>query len=244
MATDPSGRGVEQHSRFDQSSPFEALAWTDVPVKDGPVGPRHGLLGTRFAGVAATGGVLLAAGVAIGTVAVVAAAMLIGTGPTASTDPLNPVASGRRLPARQPAQGSGGVPSGAAPAAPAGAVLPAPSVPPKLTGSFTVWSAGPQRNPCVDHPQVPDIKAGAPVVVSDAAGKVLATTRLAQGRPEATKRGCVFAFSLAGLPSADSFAVKVGRQSILTFPTAALANNGWRVTLNLGLPDRPAKNTG
>ena len=218
MATDPSGRGVEQRSGFDQSSPFEALAWTDVPVKDGPVGPRHGLLGTRFAGVAATGGVLLAAGVAIGTVAVVAAAMLIGTGPTASTDPLNPVASGRRL--------------------------PAPSVPPKLTGSFTVWSAGPQRNPCVDHPQVPDIKAGAPVVVSDAAGKVLATTRLAQGRPEATRRGCVFAFSLAGLPSADSFAVKVGRQSILTFPTAALANNGWRVTLNLGLPDRPAKNTG
>ena len=206
MATDPSGREVEQTAapsfaevltasspvatvrpaaaadldqggQFDQCSRFEALAWTDAPVKDGPVGPRHGLLGTRFVGIAATGGVLLAAGVAIGSVAVVAAAMLIGTGPAASTDPLDPVASGRRNSALQPVQRNGAGLPGVAPAASAEQAV---AVPPKLTGAFTLWSAAPQRNPCVDHPQVPDIKAGTAVMVSDADGNVLATTRLAK----------------------------------------------------------------
>ena len=244
MATDPAGQELDQLSRFDQLGPFEALAWTDAPVKDGPVGPRHGLLGTRFAGVAATGGVLLAACVAIGTVAVVAAAMLIGTGPAASTDPLDPAASGRRNPALQPVQRNGAGLPGVAPAASGEQPGAVSSVPPKLTGAFTLWSAEPQRNPCVDHPQVPDIKAGTAVMVSDADGNVLATTRLAKGQPEATRRGCVFAFTLAGLPATDSYQVKVGRQSTLTYPTAALANNGWRVILNLGLPDQPAQNTG
>jgi hypothetical protein len=109
---------------------------------------------------------------------------------------------------------------------------------PTLTGSFTLWAADPQKNACADHPQVPDIKAGAAVVLSDGSGKQLARTTLSAGTVEATKRGCVFPFQVAGLPKTDSYQLKVGRQGALTFSATDLAGNGWRVQLNLGLPSQ------
>jgi hypothetical protein len=85
---------------------------------------------------------------------------------------------------------------------------------------------------------VPDIRTGAAVVLSDGAGKELARTTLGVGTVEATKRGCVFPFQLAGLPKTDRYQLKVGRQGALTFNGQDLAGNGWRVQLNLGLPSQ------
>jgi hypothetical protein len=68
-------------------------------------------------------------------------------------------------------------------------------------------------------------------------GAVLAATALADGTPDPTHRGCAFPFSVARLPAAGSYTVQVGARTAMTYPTADLASAGWRIELNLGIPD-------
>jgi hypothetical protein len=194
-----------------------------------PVGARRRGLGTA--------GSLLIVGlglvVAVGLVTGVLFALLPGStgGPTGGSGAAAGAAGGSG--ASGSAAGAGASAAGTKAGAGSAAALPT------LTGTFTLWSSKPQRNACAAHPQVPDIAPAAPVLVTDTGGTVLARSTLAAGRVESTRRGCVYPFTLAGLPRADGYQVKVGRQSALTYPAADLAAAGWRVQLNLGLPAPP-----
>jgi hypothetical protein len=116
--------------------------------------------------------------------------------------------------------------------------IEAPAQP--LTGSFTLWAASPRANPCEPRSEAPDIHAGAPVDVKDASEAVIAGTTLGEGAPDATNRGCVFPFRIARLPVADEYTVQVGARTGVTYPKADVAGTGWRIDLNLGLPDPAA----
>ncbi len=124
---------------------------------------------------------------------------------------------------------------------PAAVTKAAPASPPAIHGTFTLWAATPQPDACAPRSEAPDIRAGAMVSVRDGAGAVLATSRLARGVADASKRGCVFPFTVAGIPQAATYSVSVGGRAGLAYPRAALTANGWQVALNLGLPDPPTK---
>jgi hypothetical protein len=107
-----------------------------------------------------------------------------------------------------------------------------------LTGDFTLWAAAPRANPCEARPDAPDIHPGAPVDVRDESGATVAGAILAEGVPEETKRGCVYHFSVEALPDAASYTVQVGARVGPTYKRADIAQAGWRVALDLGLPDQ------
>lgn len=107
----------------------------------------------------------------------------------------------------------------------------------ELAGDFTLWAARPQADPCRPRSEAPDIHAGAPVDVQDGSGATIAAATLAEGHPDPTHRGCVYRFTVTGLPVADAYTVQVGTRVGPTYPRADVAAAGWRVALNLGLPD-------
>jgi hypothetical protein len=227
----------DQRGTLDRSLD-DLLAPLAGSVLQRPGGPRRGMSGGagRRGGTAGSVAVI---GVGLGVVLGLAVSVLYAVMPGSKGD-------GGASAARPGSGAAAAGQVGQRPGQPAGAGKPAAGAAavglPTITGTFTLWSTKPQKNACADHPQLPDIAAAAPVLVSDEGGTVLARSALTAGRMEGTHRGCVFSFSVAGVPRAEGYQVKVGRQSALTYPAADLVEAGWQVQLNLGLPDPPAGN--
>jgi hypothetical protein len=106
----------------------------------------------------------------------------------------------------------------------------------QLAGDFTLWGSAPVADPCQPRTEAPDIHAGAPVDVRNEGGATVATASLSKGQPDPTHRGCVYHFTVPRLPVAGSYTFQVGERLGLTYPHNEVAQAGWRVTLNLGLP--------
>lgn len=101
-----------------------------------------------------------------------------------------------------------------------------------ITGSLTlplgagidVWGTG----SCAGRRGYDDIQAGTQVVVS--AGAVLGLGKLSPG--DLTENGCVFTFTLVGVPAGHSFyAVEVGRRGAVQY-TEADVTRGLALTLS------------
>lgn len=89
---------------------------------------------------------------------------------------------------------------------------PAGPVPPQPTfgsGAFNVGQA------CVTLPGFADIKEGATVIITDAAGAQVATTTLKAGVYD-TQADCVFGFTTA-VPKKNGYTVKIAQRNPVTF---------------------------
>jgi len=106
---------------------------------------------------------------------------------------------------------------------------------PAIRGTFTLWVASPQADPCVAQPAAPDIHPGADVVLRSTKGGVLARTILTAGHTDATHRGCVYGFAVTPLHAGSPFTVTVGARGGLTYTAADVAAAKGRIALNLGL---------
>jgi hypothetical protein len=159
----------------------------------------------------------------------------VGRAPTTGTPQagLSAPTRGGTTAGATPRPGAATAAKGAGAAHPA-AVRPAASTPP-LTGTFTLWLASPQADPCRQQQAAPDIHAGASVLLRTLRGEQLARTILTSGRSEATHRGCVYRFAVTPLTSTSPFTVTVGTRTGLSFRPADLMATGGRLTLNFGV---------
>jgi hypothetical protein len=76
--------------------------------------------------------------------------------------------------------------------------------------------------PCHTLSGYPDIATGAPVVITDAAGKTLARTSLRAGVFD-VNADCVFGF-VTSVPKSDTYQIKVGQRDAVTYPAAAITH--------------------
>jgi len=84
-----------------------------------------------------------------------------------------------------------------------------------------------------------DMHVGAQVVVTDAAGDIVATGRLTldPNGPEPAGSGayqCGYAFSIAGVPASDFYSVGIAGRKGLTYSATELESMGWDLDLSLG----------
>jgi hypothetical protein len=77
-----------------------------------------------------------------------------------------------------------------------------------------------------------DLQAGASVVVSDDANKVIGTSNLGDGSYSGTD--CVFRFVVSNLPQAKFYKVEVSHRGQVTYPYDDLVANRWSVDLSIG----------
>jgi hypothetical protein len=121
---------------------------------------------------------------------------------------------------------------------------PAPPQTRRLEGTYIVHGVFPHRNfgsPCTGAGAgYPDIRAGTPVRVRDAATRtVLATATLTGGTlRKGPLRGpdddCVYAFTLA-VPDREAYRIEVGRRpGKVLFTRADLEKSGWKADLTIG----------
>jgi hypothetical protein len=115
----------------------------------------------------------------------------------------------------------------------------------ELTGEYTVhgdYARASGRAPGVgercDAAAVgyPDIHTGTAAMVRDAAGKVVGSTALGEGRFRlSVLRGddCVFAFSVK-VPDSDHYEIEVGNRGATTFTRADLERTSWKAALVIG----------
>lgn len=93
-------------------------------------------------------------------------------------------------------------------AAPVASQEPEPEMIP-VTGAVALGAGAvihdlPEAGKCSAHSEYTDIKAGAQVVVTDAAGAVVATTELGDGAPYADSTDCVWPFDVE-VPAGGGF---------------------------------------
>lgn len=80
-----------------------------------------------------------------------------------------------------------------------------------------------------------DIREGAPVVVKDQAGTVIATGALGAGAYDINgDPPCVFAFSVPAVPDATFYTIEVSHRGGLTYSYAEMAARNWTVAFTLG----------
>jgi len=82
----------------------------------------------------------------------------------------------------------------------------------------------------------PDIHAGTPATVRDAAGGVVGTAALGEGRFRLSVLNgddCVFAFSMK-VPESDYYQIAVGDRGSTTFTRADLERTSWKASLVIG----------
>jgi hypothetical protein len=77
-----------------------------------------------------------------------------------------------------------------------------------------------------------DLQAGASVVVSDEANKVIGTSNLGDGSYSGTD--CIFRFVVSNLPQAKFYKVEVSHRGQVTYPYNDLVANRWSVELSIG----------
>lgn len=107
-----------------------------------------------------------------------------------------------------------------------------------LKGTVTLISAdGISRSgdSCQGTGGFDDIAGGAPVVVKDGSGKIIASTNLGPGAGPSGQYSnveCTFEFS-ADVPDTDFYQVAVGHRNAVTNSKAELEKNGWKIDLSL-----------
>ena len=77
-----------------------------------------------------------------------------------------------------------------------------------------------------------DLQTGAPVIIMDEVGNVLADTKL--GPPSNSLSTCWFAFAADSVPEAESYQIKIGDREPQTFTREEIARHNWEVTLDFG----------
>jgi hypothetical protein len=90
-----------------------------------------------------------------------------------------------------------------------------------LTGEISVFGD-------CHSPGYNDITAGAPVVVKDESGKILATGSLG------SETSCRFPLTVDGIPDAKFYQVEVSHRGALTYSPSDLDQRGWKIELTLG----------
>jgi hypothetical protein len=104
-----------------------------------------------------------------------------------------------------------------------------------LVGTFTLFGPKAQQNPCaLRHP---DVAEGVPVLVKGEGGSAMGSASLSSGSADATRRACIYHFTVRSLPDAQTYTVEVGKLGGLRYSLADLTKTGWNVGLNLGIPD-------
>ena len=86
-------------------------------------------------------------------------------------------------------------------------------------------SAGTVGSPCLAPPKVTDIVAGGKVLISDPAGKNLATGKLGTGvlAADGSTYRCNFPFQVPGVPGGQAtYVIVVGIQPAASFPASEL----------------------
>ncbi|MEN9645818.1 MAG: hypothetical protein RL238_2487 [Actinomycetota bacterium] len=102
-----------------------------------------------------------------------------------------------------------------------------------LDGTFTIRFAGGNDAPCAPADDHPDLVDGAPVVVTDGAGNVVAQGTLGDGT--AKFDACVRSFEVVGVPDVAGFRVSVGSYGPIDVTADALEAAGGALDLRLGL---------
>ena len=102
-----------------------------------------------------------------------------------------------------------------------------------LQGTFTITYAAGNADPCAPAPDHPDLVDGAPVVVLDGAGTVIAQGILGDGTADTD--ACVRAFRVDDVPDVAGFRVTVGSYGPIDVTAEALAAAGGALDLRLGL---------
>lgn len=102
-------------------------------------------------------------------------------------------------------------------------------------GAFQWNHAADGSTPCTGWQGYSDITAGAPVVITDQAGTVVATGQLQQGTATVdtgTGRatGCTLAFAVPGVPDRSFYGVAVSHRGVQTYSAAGAG----AVSLSLG----------
>jgi hypothetical protein len=80
-----------------------------------------------------------------------------------------------------------------------------------------------------------DLKAGAPVVLKDEKGTILASGVLGKGTPPTGRGTCSFPFNLTGVPdTAKFYTVTVSNRGEISESHDELAGKGWAFALTIG----------
>ena len=103
----------------------------------------------------------------------------------------------------------------------------------QLQGTFTITYAAGNADPCGPAPDHPDLVDGAPVMVLDGAGTVIAEGLLGDGTAEADT--CVREFRVENVPDVAGFRVTVGSYGPIDVTAEALTAAGGALDLRLGL---------
>ncbi len=106
----------------------------------------------------------------------------------------------------------------------------------KITGTFKLIDSDVNYNQftCYGLGGYADIREGADVIVKDGSGKIIAKSKLVDDKAGSSARGCAYTFEVADVPSADFYAVSVGRRGELTYSKSEMAAQGWKVSFSLG----------
>ncbi len=114
------------------------------------------------------------------------------------------------------------------------------TVPRNLTGSFTLTGYGnmlgsTSDSSCLGKGGYEDIREGLGVVVSDEAGKTLATGSLGKSMYTSSPMKCFFPIIVSKtLPKADFYTVEVGKRGDLTYSYDEMVQQDWDVDFTLG----------
>jgi hypothetical protein len=103
----------------------------------------------------------------------------------------------------------------------------------QLTGTFTMTVLAGSTTPCAPVADRPDLTDGAPVVVLDANGNILATGSLGSG--SVSGDACVRALQLPKVPRVDIYRVQIGAADPIEFSSSSLDENGDQLDLRLGV---------
>lgn len=85
---------------------------------------------------------------------------------------------------------------------------------------------------CVGRGGYADLNSEADVVIKNEDGKIIATSKLGQGKIE--QGACRFTFAVEGVPEASFYSVEVSHRGELTYSRDELEEDGWSVALNIG----------
>jgi hypothetical protein len=103
-----------------------------------------------------------------------------------------------------------------------------------VTGTFELAGShqgGYGTVPCEGTGGYTDIREGAPVTLKDAAGTMIATSRLEHGSSSAP---CDFTFAFPNVVEMPFYTVEVSHRGGLTYSLAEMKATGWTFALTLG----------
>ncbi|MEY2422810.1 MAG: hypothetical protein QOI95_2877 [Acidimicrobiaceae bacterium] len=113
-----------------------------------------------------------------------------------------------------------------------------------LTGDVTLYDldmiSDQVGGPCTGQGGFNDLRDGAPVVVKDGAGKIVATGQLGAGKrigvngATTVSTECRFPVTVSGIPASDFYQVEVSRRGAQTYSLADLETATWQVHLTIG----------